>query len=233
MPGPREILQEFKQARGNRRDAHVFPPMNRGTLYCFVGIPLPESALLRADLPAEEYPETPGAAKVERKSWSPNEIVLDVDAASPTRILVNQNYNPHWTTDVGAVVSVDKLLGIEVPQGKHTVTLRYKDGLSSFCFFLSSGALLAMLLYIARKRAQWLRVEAVRWKEMGAFWFGAKLEPEEKKEEDEPKKEAAPEKDETQEKQKHEEKEEELEKKDEEKPTGDAKEEEEDEEDDG
>lgn len=177
--GPREIEQDFKQDRGNRRDAHIYPPMNRGTMYCFVGIPLPESALLRADLPEEEYPKVPGSATVTRKSWSPRAIVLDVDAPQPARILVNQNYNPHWSSDVGTVVDDEKLLAVDVPAGKHTVTLHYGDGLSSFCFVLSTSALLLMIAFIVKKRVDWMRGEAVRWKEMGVFWYGAKEEEEE------------------------------------------------------
>lgn len=176
--GPREIEQDFKQDRGNRRDAHIFPPMNRGTMYCFVGIPLPESPLLRADLAAEEYPEKPGSATVTRKSWSPREIVLDVDAKEPTRIRINQNYNPHWRTDVGTVVDENRLLTVDVPAGKSTVTLHYVDRLSSFCVVLSTAVLLLLVAYIVKKRIEWMRGEAVRWKEMGAFWYGAKESPE-------------------------------------------------------
>ena len=53
---PRNFDQPFRQSRGNRRDAHIFPTANMGSIYCVAGNPLPQSALLRGDLPQEEYP---------------------------------------------------------------------------------------------------------------------------------------------------------------------------------
>lgn len=147
---PQRVEQDFKQARGNRRDAHIWPFANRGTLYCFVGIPLPESARLRADLPQEEYPADPSVAKVERLSWSPHSIALKVEAALPTRILVNQNYSPHWTSDVGQVVNADVLLGVDVPQGTHVVTLRYRDRTSLLCLLVSLSTLLTVAVILGR-----------------------------------------------------------------------------------
>jgi hypothetical protein len=147
---PRKVIQPFAQARGNRRDAHIFPPANRGSLYCFVGIPIPESPLLRADLPAEEYPENPKIAKVERVEWTPQAIRLKVEASEPARIFVNQNYSPKWRTDVGITADVDRLLAIDVPAGSHVVTLRYRDWTTYICLAISLATLIWMLRYLAR-----------------------------------------------------------------------------------
>lgn len=147
---PQRVAQEFKQARGNRRDAHIWPFAGRGTLYCFVGIPLPQSANLRADLEREEYPEDPSTAKVERVSWSPHAIDLRVEASAPARVIVNQNWNEHWTSNVGATVDAERLLAVDVPPGSHTVKLRYKDGSSVACMLFSLGTFFGMLLMMGR-----------------------------------------------------------------------------------
>jgi hypothetical protein len=174
---PRAVVQPFKQHRGNRRDAHVFPAMNRGSLYCFVGIAIPESPLLRADLEAEEYPADPTIAKVKRLSWSPHEIVLAVEAAAPARVFVNQNWSRHWRTDVGKVVAFDELLAVDVPQGSHRVTLRYRDYTSIACFTISLTTLLVLLLYLARKGIGRLRDELVRYRAWGVPFGLAAAEP--------------------------------------------------------
>ncbi|MEZ4259350.1 MAG: hypothetical protein R3B36_09785 [Polyangiaceae bacterium] len=176
VAAPREVDQPFKQHRGNRRDAHVFPPMNRGSLYCFVGIPLPESARLRADLAHEEYPEDPSAATVVRKAWSPHEIRLEVDATREARVFVNQNYNPHWTVDVGRVENVDALLAVTVPAGKHTVTLRYRDWTSFFCMTVSMLTFAGVAGWLTRRGILRARVTVNRWIALGVL--GEKMKEE-------------------------------------------------------
>ena len=186
----RPVVQEFKQHRGNRRDAHIFPVANMGTLYCFVGIPIPESAFLRGDLAQEEYPAEPSAAKVQRVKWTPHAITLKVEASKPTRVLVNQNYNPHWTVDVGTVVDDRGLLGIDVPAGTHELTVRYRDGTTYFALFVSLLTLGAMLYYLGKKG---LVVGKERWHQYMAWGIPLNLirapeKDDEKKKSDEKKK---------------------------------------------
>lgn len=164
--GPRSYDQPFRQHRGNRRDAHMFPPMNMGSIYCVAGNPLPESALLRADLPAEEYPVDPKKATVKRLSWSPNVIELEVDAKEATTVRVNQNWAPGWRTDVGTVKSDEKLLAVDVPAGKHVVTLAYRDRALLACLLFSFVSLLAFAGVFARDGWRWLREERARWTTM-------------------------------------------------------------------
>src|SRR5690606_37790756 len=114
------------------------------------GIPIPESPLLRADLEEEEYPADPSVATVTRTAWSPHEIELAVEAKTDTRSFVNQNWSEHWTSNVGAVVEVDRLLAIDVPAGAHHVKLRYRDGTSLFCLAISLGALGVFLFFMGK-----------------------------------------------------------------------------------
>lgn len=163
---PRKYDGEFKQHRGNRRDAHVFPPMNMGTIYCVAGNPLPESPRLRGDLAQEEYPADPTIATVKRVAWSPNAIDLEVDAKEPARIFVNQNWAPSWRANVGTVKSVDKLLAVDVPAGKHALRLEYTDRFLFFCLFVSTASLLGLAWVFGRDGVRWVRAEATAWKTM-------------------------------------------------------------------
>jgi hypothetical protein len=118
----------FRQARGNRWDAQVWPPASMGTLQCFEETEFPQSAKLRGDLAAEEYGADP-AIKVERVKWTPNAITLHVSASSPGTVLVNQNYDSGWRSSEGQTRSADGLLAVDVGPGEHTVDLVYRDWL--------------------------------------------------------------------------------------------------------
>lgn len=164
--GPRRYEAPFKQSRGNRRDAHIFPAASMGSIYCVSGNPIPQSHLLRGDLPAEEYPVDPNVATVKRLAWSPNAIDLEVDAKAPTTIHVNQNWSPHWKSDVGVARSDDRLLAVDVPAGKNVVHLRYRDGLQTFSLLLSAATLLFMIVVAARFVRAWGRAT---WKDFKAM----------------------------------------------------------------
>jgi hypothetical protein len=163
---PRSYDQPFRQSRGNRRDAHIFAAANMGSIYCVAGNPLPQSALLRGDLAQEEYPSDPSKATVTRKSWSPNVIELDVDAKEPTTIFVNQNWAPAWTSSVGTVKSHEKLLAIDVPAGKYTMEVAYRDRFLAFCLTVSLLTFLGVLYAFGTAGVRFLREERARWATM-------------------------------------------------------------------
>ena len=161
---PRDYEQPFRQARGNRRDAHIFTTANLGSIYCVAGNPLPQSQLLRGDLEQEEYPADPTKATVTRKSWSPNVIELDVDAKEATTLYVNQNWAPQWRSSVGIVKDHENLLAVDVPSGKYTLELAYKDRLLTVCLLISLATLLGVLYAFGRGGWQWLQAERLRWR---------------------------------------------------------------------
>jgi hypothetical protein len=158
-PPPREFDQGFKQHRGNRRDAQIFPKLNMGSLNCVVGMTVPESARLRGDLPQEEYPADPNVAKVERVSWSPNVIVLAVEAKAPTRIYVNQNWSRYWKASEGRVVNEEGLLAVDVPAGSTRLELRYRDWLILFSLFVSLGTVAVAIHFGVRHLVRVVRRE--------------------------------------------------------------------------
>jgi hypothetical protein len=166
---PREYAGEFKQHRGNRRDAHIFPALNMGSLNCVVGIPVPESGRLRADLAQEEYPADPALADVRRVSWSPNSIVLDVQAKAPTTIYVNQNWHRKWRASVGVIRNEDGLLAVDVPAGKMTLQLDYRDNILWVAFFISAGTLLTIAYFGGRQLVRGARREWARFGTLPVF----------------------------------------------------------------
>ena len=89
----------FHQVPGDRGQMTAYPPANLGTLSCHEELPINISPRLRGNLPADEYLAEPDAGKVTRTFWSPNRIVLEVEATRPTTVLVNQNMNGGWRVD--------------------------------------------------------------------------------------------------------------------------------------
>ena len=163
MPGAQRRPADFKQSRGNRWDAHVWPWVDMGSLHCFEEHALFTSPLVRGDLAQEEYP-APDAKDmtVERVSWSPEKIVVRVHAPSGGRFLVNQNHHPAWGSDVGELGSDGGLISVRVPPGDHTVTLAFRDTRMWLGLVVTLGALgwiVFLMQRAARSRAAaWLRL---------------------------------------------------------------------------
>jgi hypothetical protein len=154
---PRPLAQPFRQTRGNRRDGHLFPYMNLGSLYCIVGIPVPQSPHLRADLQSEESMVDPTRGTVRRVRWTPNQITLQVNAQRSARVLVNQNYHVHWRANVGRVLSHQGMLAVDVPAGQHELVLRFVDRPQQFALALSALTLLTFLSLGAASAVRYLR----------------------------------------------------------------------------
>jgi hypothetical protein len=157
MDGPRRYADEFRQSRGNRWDAQVWLPASRGSIGCFEETGFFEAAGLRGDLPEEEFAAPGSDATVRRVSWSPTRIVLDVDARSAARILVNQNFDRHWTSSEGAVVmNPDGLLAIDVPAGRRRVTVSFRDWLVTIGALVTLGTVVLILTPLARCISAWV-----------------------------------------------------------------------------
>ena len=135
----------FHQARGNRWALAYYEPMDRGSLSCWDAYAIPESPLLRGDLTEEERLVDPGAGTVVERSWSPNQIDLDVALAVAGRVEINQNYNEGWRTDHGAITSDDGLLAVDLPAGEHAVSLRFEPRSARGGAIVSAVAVAALL----------------------------------------------------------------------------------------
>jgi hypothetical protein len=156
MDAPIRYWDEFRQSRGNRWDAQVWLPASRGSIGCFEETGFFEAPGLRGDRPQEEFAARGSDATVRRVSWSPTRIVLDVDATSPSRVLVNQNYDRRWTSSEGSVgMNPDGLLAIDMPAGRHRVVLKFRDGLVTLGALITLGTLAALLVLLVRSIEAW------------------------------------------------------------------------------
>lgn len=148
---------DFRQAIGTRWIAHVWPRANLGSLACFEEQPFPTSPLLRADRVQEEWLAR-GEGRVTRRGWSPNELELEVETEGGGLVAVNQNADRGWTSDVGDIVAHHGLLAVEVPPGRHLVTLTYREASFLPCTIISVATLLLGLGWVATARTRgWRR----------------------------------------------------------------------------
>ncbi len=134
----------FRQSRGNRWLAAHVQAQNMGSLSCWEVHPVVESARLRGDLAQEEYLADETAGTVKRTSWSPNRIGVHASVVKPTRLLVNQNWHPGWRSNVGAVVSEEGLIGVDLPPGEHDVVLSFAPRSAKTGALVSLTALAAL-----------------------------------------------------------------------------------------
>ena len=70
-----------------------------------------------------------GAGTVKLTRWTPNLLTFDIEASRPTRMVVNQNYDPGWRVveGQGAVVPEGGLIAVIVPEGRQQVVLAYRS----------------------------------------------------------------------------------------------------------
>jgi hypothetical protein len=150
--GPRP----FHQARGSRWALAYYEPMQRGSLSCWEAYPVPESPLLRGDLPSEERVVEPGAGTVTERSWSPDAIDLDVTLSRPATVAINQNWHEGWRSSVGEVASDHGLLTVALPEGTHALSLRFapRSATGGALVSLVAAAALVFLGVRARRAPQ-------------------------------------------------------------------------------
>jgi hypothetical protein len=147
---PIRVDRPFQQARGTRWGAAHYAPMSRGSLSCWDAYPVPQSSRLRGDLEHEEYLADPSLGTVVRELWSPNRIDVHVSLRAPGRLVVNQNWHPGWKSNVGRAMSDAGLLAVDLPEGDHTVSLRFLPR-------SATGGAMVSLITLAVALAAWLK----------------------------------------------------------------------------
>jgi len=120
---------------------------NMGAVICYEYVAF-RSPAIGADTPGyrgEEYLRGPGA--VRQLEWTPNALTYEVEAATPTELVVNQNYDPGWRLVEGGgdVVSDGGLLAVRVPAGASRVKLVYRGGPFAVGVLVTGVALVALL----------------------------------------------------------------------------------------
>jgi hypothetical protein len=101
----------------------------------------------------------PGAAEARLSRFEPNQLVYEITALQPTRVVLPLRFGPRqpeWDAHPFASSSQDGKVAIEVPAGEHEVSLRYRPP------WLRSGlgvsaATCALLLALGLRRRRALR----------------------------------------------------------------------------
>jgi hypothetical protein len=148
---PEHVDRPFHQARGTRWAVANYPPMNRGSLSCWDAFPVPQSPALQANLPDEVYVADPGAGKATTIAFTPNRIDFEADLAKPARVRINQNWHPGWVASAGTAVVDDRLLAVDLPEGKHVVSVVFRPR-SAWGGAAVSLVALACAIAIARRK---------------------------------------------------------------------------------
>ncbi len=131
---------------------------NQGALHCYEYTALKPRALAAngRGYRGEVWLEGDGSAQLTR--WSPNELALAVDARSPSRVVVNQNFDENWTlaSGMGRVVEHRGTLAVELPSGAHALVLRYVSARFrvGLLLFALGVALCAALIALDRRAAR-------------------------------------------------------------------------------
>ena len=129
-----------------------------GVLECDEEAPLQRADELDVGAGAQVRLADPAAGSASLVRFSPNEIVADVDVHRPVALLVNQNWNEHFTVEGGALVRVSGRLAAQLEPGRRTVTLRYRSRAFTIGAALSlTAAPLLLALFVTRRRTRYTR----------------------------------------------------------------------------
>lgn len=112
------------------------------------------TAVLEAPPPRLAQPEEPTADRVEIAVFQPDRISVRTESAAPGLLVLSEVYYPAWRAYVdGAPARVyptdHALRGVAVPEGRHTVELRYESRMLRLGIALSSGFYAALATLIA------------------------------------------------------------------------------------
>lgn len=130
---------------------------NTGVINCYGTPPFGDKGAIPIDHPEYRGPTVlTGDGHASVRSWSPNEIVVDVDADEPGELIYNMNWDHGWRAVVtpttgaeydGAAMSVSHALATPVPAGRSSVTFTYRPvglGLGALAALATIGVLAAL-----------------------------------------------------------------------------------------
>ena len=109
----------------NYAEVPDFPIRGIGTTECYGGFDWTVSSALWTGRPAQRL-EPPEAGTVSRVRWSPSSISVHAVLTRAATLLVDQNFDPGWRSNLGAPVPHDGLLALSLPAGDHQVRLDHR-----------------------------------------------------------------------------------------------------------
>jgi hypothetical protein len=99
-----------------------------------------------------------GRGRIGVARYSPNEVILDVETDAPALLVLSDTFYPGWQATVdGLHVPIYRtnavFRGVEVPPGRHRVTLRFRPGSLRIGLGMAmAGGLMGLVLGVAGKR---------------------------------------------------------------------------------
>jgi len=102
---------------------------NMGVLNCYEpnAFPVNPRGYTQPGYRGEQY--LVGAGNVTLSRWTPNRLSFDIEAPSPTMLVVNQNYDPGWrlVEGQGIAISSEGLIAVMMPAGRQHIELAYRS----------------------------------------------------------------------------------------------------------
>ena len=114
---------------------------------------LRETALLEKEPPQLRRPDEAPDDRVSVESYQPDKIKLDVSTGAPGLLVLSEVYYPAWNTYVdGEPVSLYRtnylFRGVPIPEGSHTVELRYESASLRLGMVISSATVLVCVALV-------------------------------------------------------------------------------------
>lgn len=139
LPGGRASAAFHQVGGGDYWRWPTYPVRGVGTPVCYVAFDWTPAPQLWLGPGPQQRVEPAGAGTVRALAWTPNVLRFEVDLARPATLLVNQNTDPGWTASLGTIDRAEALLSVDLPAGRHAVTLTHA------VLGLWPGALLTLL----------------------------------------------------------------------------------------
>jgi hypothetical protein len=147
LPRTRASADFYQLAGADYTQFPTFPVRAIGTRQCYVPMEWKPAPGIQDGKVAQQRIEPPAAGEVTLRRWSPNAIQLDVKLRAPGVVVINQNYESNWRSNLGAVGAFlvgehrqwtrppghgddDKppvgLLSIALPAGNYSLLVRHR-----------------------------------------------------------------------------------------------------------
>jgi hypothetical protein len=145
LPAFIDRSRPFQQGVFNWKRMYEVIPDNIGVVNCYGSLGPPSG--VQEHRPAAFLEPRAGTARLRVE---PNELIVDVDAAAATTLVIQQNYHRDWAIEEGKTRSglgeSNGLLAVQVPAGKQQLRLGYRPTSFHRGLFLSGLALLGLAL---------------------------------------------------------------------------------------
>lgn len=145
----------------------TFPSQGVGTPQCYVPLEWGPARGLWMGRGEQERVTPASAGTVGDARWSPSAVSFTANLSEPATVLVNQNFESSWGSNIGHIHEANGIIAVDLPAGEHHVTVQHLPRGLAFGVVLFVIGLILAGLTIWRLTPD--RVERVY------AWFGKKF----------------------------------------------------------